>query len=93
MATKAKKVLTLEEKAARCLQAEARGRKAYSLKDRLLGEIAREIEPGQVITLASGDKLILVDNFAKAKANPKFPNPTLWGMAGSRQFELEKIKG
>jgi hypothetical protein len=74
----------LVEKALRSLRARELGKKNYARADRLLQEIALEIEPGQVIKLGEKNGLTLKDKFSE--------KDIVWTPCAARRWELEKVE-
>ena len=59
------------------------GKKNYARADRLLQEIAREIEPGQIIKVGEKNGLQLIDKF--------FEQDMVWTPCAARRWELAEV--
>ena len=60
------------------------GKKNYARADRLLQEIATEIEPGQIIKTGEKNGLKLKDKF--------FEKDIVWTPCAARRWELEEVE-
>ena len=74
----------LLKKAQRSLRARELGKKNYARADRLLQEIATDIEPGQIIKIGEKNGLQLKDKF--------FEKNIVWTPCAARRWELEEVE-
>lgn len=75
----------LADKVKRYTRAREAGKRSYARADRILDEIAKELKPGEEITLnAAGRKVVLVDNFAEKN--------TAFKSAYIHRYELKLIE-
>lgn len=82
MATKQE--LKVAETIKRFLRTKARAKKMYERADYYLGEIAKQIEPGEEVPLSEdGKKAVLIDNFAGKSI--------VWGHGGVRHYDIDVI--
>lgn len=86
----AKKKTDIADKVTRYLRAKQSGKRGYERADRLLSEIAAEVDPGEEIPLSGdgskegGRKAVLKDRFADKNI--------VWTPCGARRWELEVIE-
>lgn len=78
-----KKKDDLAEKVREAVRAHGAGVRGYARHDALVEEIAKEIEPGQVVKTGKKSGYKLVDEFADKEI--------LWKPCGFRRWKLEKV--
>ncbi len=73
----------LAAKVLRAVKARELGKRNYKRCDQLMEQLAKEIEPGQVIKVSADRGFKLVDNYA-GKA-------IVWTPCAARKWELEEV--
>ena len=73
----------LARKIQQAIRAREMGKRAYKRADALMAQIAREMEPGEVVKVSPEKAYELVDNYAG--------KDIVWNPCAARRWELEEV--